>query len=253
MNTVMIALLKREVLEHKNIWRVPLILIGLAVLVKLSLTIGNLSFDIDVPDIMQLDETVSDVKNSVVAQALNGMNFIIMITMFAVAIFYALSCLYNERQDESVLFWRSLPISDTTTIASKLIIGLVVIPLIVVVCQALVALLFMGAQSLNYLQNFYGSSLLVLCKILLWSLLPVVAWCMLCSSIASKNPFLLAFVAPLVLILIDKLFLSGTISELFVINRLTGISSHTMMPLVTGLIFSAVCIGVSIVKRSQRI
>lgn len=253
MNTVMIALLKREVLEHKNIWRVPLILIGLAVLVRLSLVIGNLSFDIDVPDIMQLDETVSDVKNSVVANALNGMNFIVMITMFAVAIFYALSCLYNERQDDSVLFWRSLPISDHTTIASKLMIGLVVIPFIIVVCQALLALLFMGAQSLSYLHHFYGSSLLVLIKISLWSLLPIVAWCMLCSSIATKNPFLLAFVAPLILILIDKLFLSGTISELFVINRFTGLSDHSVMPLITGLIFSVVCIGVSIVKRSQRI
>jgi len=249
----MVALLKREILEHKNIWRVPLILIGLGVLVKLSMAIGNLSFNIDVPEVMQLDEAVSDVKKSVVAQALNGMNFIIMLTMFTVAIFYALSCLYSERQDNSVLFWRSLPISDTTTVTSKLIVGLVLIPLIVMACQAIVALIFLGAESVNYLQHFYASSLINLTKIILWSMFPVIAWCALCSSIATKNPFLLAFIAPLVLILVDKLFLSGAISELFVINRLTGVGSYTLAPLVLGLVFSAVCIAITIVKRSQRI
>lgn len=249
----MFALLKREILEHKNIWKVPLILIGLAILVKLSLAMGNLSFNIDVPDMMQLDETISDVKNSVVAKALSGMNFIIMITMFAVAIFYALSCLYNERQDESVLFWRSLPISDNTTIASKLAIGVLVIPLIVVVCQAVVSIIFLGTGGVSYLQFFYGSFLFSMTKIILWSLLPIIAWCMFCSSVAKKNPFLLAFVAPLVLILIDKLFLSGAISDLFVINRLTGVSSYTVMPLVLGLAFSAACIVISVIKRSQRI
>jgi len=57
MNT-MIALLKREILEHKNIWRVPAVLIGIALLVKLSLSVGNLSVNIDVPDQLQLDETI---------------------------------------------------------------------------------------------------------------------------------------------------------------------------------------------------
>lgn len=87
---------------------------------------------------------------------------------------------------------------------------------------------------------------------ILWSLLPVIAWCVFCSQVAKKNPFLLAFIAPIILILIDKLFLNGAISQTFVINRLTGVSDYNMTTLIFGLIFSAVCIALAIAKRSQR-
>jgi len=215
----LIALLKREVLEHKNIWRVPLILVGIALLLRLSMVMGNLSINLDVPDFLQLDTVLSGAIDGVLARALNSMNFIIMLTMFIVAIFYTLSCLYDERQDQSVLFWRSLPISDSMTIASKLLIALVVVPLLIIGCQALVAVLFLGTDSMAYLAGYFAYSLPGLFKILLWSLLPSIAWCALCSEVAKKNPFLLAFLAPLLLILIDKLFLSGVISEVFVINQ----------------------------------
>jgi len=249
----LIALLKREILEHRNLWRVPAILIGIAVLVKLSLSIGNLSFDLDMPDQLQLDDTIDSVLDGVIAKSLNSMNFMIMLVMFVVAIFYALSCLFNERQDESVLFWRSLPISDSMTVASKLIIALVAVPLVIVVCQAIVAVIFFGTDSVAYLSNYYSHSLALLAQMVLWSLLPVIAWCVLCSEVANKNPFLLAFIAPIIFILVDKLFLNGVVSQTFVINRLTGIKDFTTMTLIWGLVFSAVCISFAIVKRSQRI
>jgi len=249
----LIALLKREVLEHKNIWRVPLILVGIALLLRLSMVMGNLSINLDVPDFLQLDTLLSGAIDGVLARALNSMNFIMMLTMFIVAIFYTLSCLYDERQDQSVLFWRSLPISDSMTVASKLLIALVVVPLLIIGCQALVAVLFLGTDSMAYLAGYFAYSLPGLFKILLWSLLPSIAWCALCSEVAKKNPFLLAFLAPLLLILIDKLFLSGVISEVFVINRLTGVDDYTALPLILGLLFSAACLVLTVVKRSQRI
>ena len=247
------ALLKREILEHRNIWRLPVILIGIAVLVRLSLVFGNLSVDIDVPEQFQLDDQIDSIVDGVIARALGSMNHIIMLTMFVVAIFYSLSCLYNERQDQSVLFWRSLPISDGLTIASKLIIALLVIPLVIVVCQTIVSFIFLDVQAFQYLSHYFGTSLSALGKILLWSMLPTIAWCLLCSEIAQKNPFLLAFVAPIMLILVDKLFLNGVISDTLVINRVAGFRDYTLMPLVWGLAFSVVCISLAIVKRSERI
>ena len=247
------ALLKREILEHRNLWRVPAILIGIAVLVKLSLSVGNLSLDFNVPEQLQLDDTIDSALNVVIAKSLNSMNFMIMLVMFVVAIFYALSCLFNERQDESVLFWRSLPISDGMTVASKLIIALVAVPLVIVVSQAIVAVIFFGTDSIAYLSNYYSDSLALLAKMVLWSLVPVIAWCVLCSEVAKKNPFLLAFIAPIIFILVDKLFLNGMVSQTFVINRLTGITNFETMPLIWGLLFSAACIALAIVKRSQRI
>lgn len=252
MNTLF-ALLKREILEHKNIWRIPAILVVIAVLVRISLSVGNLAIDINLPEQLQLDKAVDSILNSVIAKSLTSMNFIIMLVMFVVAIFYTLSCLFNERQDDSVLFWRSLPISDSLTVASKLIIALFVIPLLIIICQAVVTILFMGANSPAYLSSYYAQSLPLLAKILLWSLLPVTAWCLFCSGIAKKNPFLFAFIVPIILIAVDKLFLNGVLSQIFIINRVTGLSEYSMMTLLWGSLFSLICIVLAILKRSQRV
>src|SRR4051795_2939412 len=54
----------------------------------------------------------------------------IMFTAFIVGVFYCLDALYGERRDRSILFWKSLPISDRTTVLSKIVIPLVALPLI---------------------------------------------------------------------------------------------------------------------------
>jgi len=252
MITKLLALIKREILEHKNIWRVPVILLGIAVLVRVSMAFGNLAIDVNVPEEFQIDQTVNSIVDGVVARALNFMHIIVMISMFIVAVFYALSCLYNERQDQSVLFWRSLPISDGLTVASKLIVALVVIPLIVIVCQAVVSVILLDTTAVQYLSGFYGHSLAGLGKILLWSMFPTIAWCLLCSEVANKNPFLLAFIAPIILIVVDKLFLNGVISKTLIVNRVMGFDDYTAGALVWGVLFGAICIACSIFKRSQR-
>ena len=251
--TVFVALLKREVSEHKSLWRVPLVLLGIAVLVKMSFTFGNLSIDFKVPDGFNLEATVDSWLATAIGKALGAMNYIVTIVMFLVAIFYALSSLYDERKDQSVLFWRSLPISDTQTIAAKLAIAVVIVPIIIILLQSLIAVLFLGAQSIDYLTSYFGSALAQLAKVLLWSMLPTIAWCLLCSQIANKNPFLLALVAPIVLILSDWLFLNGVLADTLVINRLTGVDSYTPTVLAIGLVFSAACLAFTIARRGQRI
>ena len=44
-----------------------------------------------------------------------------------------LRCLYAERKDRSILFWKSLPVSDTMTVLSKLLVALIAVPLVVYV------------------------------------------------------------------------------------------------------------------------
>ena len=248
-----IALLKRELLEHKNLWRVPMVLLVIAVLLKLSLSFGNLAVNVNVPEAIPFDEAIDSVLDSAVIKALHVLNYFVMVVMFVVAIFYALSCLYDERQDDSVLFWRSLPISDAMTITSKLFIPLVMAPLMILVCQALNNVLFLGANATTYLSGaFLGLSSELLKKIA-WSLLPMISWCFFCSIIAKKTPFLLAFITPILLILIDNLFFNGAVSESFIINRLTGVSQFSMFALISGVIFSAVCIAAVIFKRAQKV
>ncbi len=250
---LLLALLKREVLEHKNLWRVPAVLLVIALLLKLSLSFGKLALNIDVPEQLNLDEEINQFLTSAIGKTLHLMNYFVMIVMFVVAIFYALSCLYEERQDDSVLFWRSLPISDWLTVTSKLLIPLLIVPVIILVSQAIIAVLFLGADTGEYFGYAFVETSSILGKKILWTLLPVVAWCVFCSGIAKKNPFLLAFVTPIILVLIDKLFLQGVISQTFLINRLTGVGGYSTQVLLTGIIFSIACIAGAIVKRSQRI
>ena len=48
--------------------------------------------------------------------------------VFIVGVFYCLDALHSERRDRSILFWKSLPVSDLTTVLSKVTIPLVVLP-----------------------------------------------------------------------------------------------------------------------------
>src|SRR5262249_22196994 len=55
---------------------------------------------------------------------------VVMGTAFVVGIFYTLDALYGERRDRSILFWKSLPVSDVITVLSKLVIPVFVLPLL---------------------------------------------------------------------------------------------------------------------------
>ena len=251
---VLLALIKREILEHKSIWKVPAILLAIGLLLKLSMLMGNLSFNLDTPDFLQLDSSIDGAVNKVVIQALGIMNALVSYVMLLVSIFYTLSCLYQERQDESVLFWRSLPISDGMTITSKLLVALILVPLVILVCQILMTLVFLGLDSGEQLSASLSYFVNNMFHNVAWVMLPVISWCLLCSAVAKKNPFLLAFVAPIILIVVEELFfdigITGLITGRFGISRA---SYDPVTLLVTGIVFSCVCVFIATFKRSQRI
>lgn len=248
----LLALIKREILEHKSIWKIPAILLGIGVLIKISMSAGNLSVNIDTPDFLQLDGVINNTLDSVVTRALGFMNSLVSFVMLLVAVFYALACLYNERQDESILFWRSMPISDGLTVASKLLIALVLVPLLIIVCQFFMSVVFLGTDTIVYVTNYLSHSAENIIKMMMWLMLPIISWCLLCSEIAKKNPFLLAFVAPVIVIFVDKLFFDTGLSGL-IMDRFSSKSHDSSLLLITGIGFSAVCIFMATIKRSQRI
>ena len=249
---IMFALLKREILEHSSIWKVPLIMLVISGLIKLSFSAGNLSVNINTPDFLNLDSSVDSAIDEVLIRSMWLVNGLITFVMIVVSAFYALSCLYAERQDQSVLFWRSLPISDAMTVVSKLIIALLVVPLMIIVSHVVVSMVFLGVQSIAYLQQSIPISVISTVKIVVWLLLPLVAWCIFCSGVAKKGPFLLAFVAPIVLVAIDKLFFELGISHL-IIDRFYPSNHDSTLLLLSGLGLSVICIYLATVKRSQRI
>src|SRR5688500_3753928 len=52
----------------------------------------------------------------------------IMLTTLIIAFFYGLDALHGERRDRSILFWKSLPVSDRTPVLSKVLVMMAVLP-----------------------------------------------------------------------------------------------------------------------------
>ncbi|HVQ33604.1 MAG TPA: hypothetical protein VMS49_06645 [Lysobacter sp.] len=133
------------------------------------------------------------------------------IVLAFVVFFYCLGSLYDERKDRSVLFWKSLPVSDLETVASKALSALVVAPVLATAAALATMIGFMvlisavvlihGGNPLTLLWG-PGSPLSLLVHFIasipvyaMWAL-PTVGWLMLCSAWARSKPFLWAVMIP---------------------------------------------------------
>lgn len=137
---------------------------------------------------------------------------LVMLVSGFVVVFYCLSSLYDDRRDRSILFWKSLPVSNTSTVLSKVVSACVVVPVFAVLIGMLVAVIQLliltialsiyGVQAWHLLALAHPfraifSSISLIPLSALWAL-PSVGWYMLCSSWARSVPFLWALVTPIV-------------------------------------------------------
>jgi ABC-2 type transport system permease protein len=145
---------------------------------------------------------------------------LIMGTAFIVGIFYSLDALYGERRDRSILFWKSLPVSDLTTVLSKLTIPLIILPLLsfaIAVATQFVMLLLssvvllgsgLNVGALWARMSFFHMSLMLLYHIVtvhgLWYA-PLYGWLLLVSAWAPRAPFIWAFLPPFVIWGLEKI------------------------------------------------
>lgn len=129
-----------------------------------------------------------------------------------VVFFYSLGSLYDDRRDRSVLFWKSMPVSDSQTVLSKVVWALVLAPAIavavgLVIGVALWVLSLIGAAvngipsagavlTHSHPLRVLGNILLILPVYALWAM-PTVGWLMFCSAWARRFPFLWAVLLPL--------------------------------------------------------
>ena len=234
MNTnTMTWLLKREFWEHKgSMFWAPLIVGSLlVVLLGCTITYGIMQHGIPAHvtingqtlDHARLDQILPEETKLVVAKIATGMYLGASAPLFAILVgvvfFYCLGALYDERRDRSILFWKSLPVSDPMTVLSKAVMAMVVAPAITLVLAvaASLALLFiaclaLSTQGLNLFASLLASSDLYLSPLRLAALLPVyvvwalptVGWLILVSSWAKSKPFLWAVGAPVVALVIIK-------------------------------------------------
>jgi ABC-2 type transport system permease protein len=205
MNTY-IWLVRREFWENRAIWMIPMVMSAFLLLVALFGRVDLLAVSVHVP-------------GSTVGQAFLAA---VAATFFAVmsiyAAWYLLDCLYADRKDRSVLFWKSLPISDTTTVMSKLATALIVIPLVYFAAADLTTLLMAFIISVRA-RSFLGGALwqadLWLQMQALWLYmivttaiwyLPVAAYLLVISSWARRAVTLWSLLPPIALILGERWF-----------------------------------------------
>ena len=225
-------LLKREFWEHKGgfFWApviaggISLVLTLMAIIVGLvaarrAADAGHLELDgINVSG-LDLGQLTQQMSPQDMAEFANGINLSLVlgsswpfIVLAFVVFFYSLGALYDERKDRSVLFWKSLPLSDTETVLSKVASAVLVAPAIAVgaalvtmfaflLLISVVALLHNGSPMTLIWGP--GSPLSVALQLVasipvyaLWAL-PTVGWLLLCSAWARSKPFLWAIMIPL--------------------------------------------------------
>ncbi|HJU40013.1 MAG TPA: hypothetical protein VJ724_10610, partial [Tahibacter sp.] len=215
-------LLKREYWEHRGGFKwVPLItggvlvlMIGFALTVALmtanrhGIVVGNLNLD-------EVSRAATPEQLKQAGAAINVSMYMLALPISCllgiVSFFYLLGSLYDERRDRSILFWKSLPVSDVATVLSKVVTVTFVAPALALAATLVTLLAYLVLLSIVF--AIYGinpfttlwlnaSPLSVVAKLVahvpvnaIWAL-PTIGWLMLCSAFARRVPFLWAVLIP---------------------------------------------------------
>jgi ABC-2 type transport system permease protein len=227
----MTALVRREMWEHRAFWLVPTVVASLCTLMLLRAGFEVLGDD-HAADIAKANVKIAEKielgsfldRTDAAATMFAGSGAIFGIIMGFVCFFYLLDSLYSDRRDRSVLFWRSMPVTDRETVFAKLLTGTVFGPLATlcvllasfVVWSGVVAM-FGAAVGFDYWwlglnPLAWAEAFLMLLGVHLGLMLvvaPFVGWILLASSWAPRAPFLWAFLPPLGLALFEEMFLDS--------------------------------------------
>ena len=223
--TTLMALFQRESWEHPNlIWRLPVGLVILNVVLAIaSVSLGlqyfgteNFKFEFNSQD-LSFDQG----GPGQAAATFFLLSYFLLSQM--VAIGYLLSALYEERKDRSILFWKSLPVSDFQVVLSKALMGLVVIPGLYLLAAMLTFMLVTVVLSLSMtfllpgtalFDGFLmaglavgGEALRVFALQIIWGA-PVFLWVLLVSGLARGQPLIWAMGIPLLVLVVEKSLLS---------------------------------------------
>ncbi|MFZ0201576.1 MAG: ABC transporter permease [Candidatus Sulfotelmatobacter sp.] len=225
---------RRELWENRSIYIAPLAVAGVTLFGYLIASIGRA---LSLADLAQ--------RRRVLEEPLTFAMGVIMATAFIVALFYSLDALHSERRDRSILFWKSLPVSDLTTVLSKAIIPLAILPLfafaLTVVTQFIMLMLstlVLRDSGLTAATLWTQSALLATSLALLYHLVtvhilwhaPIYGWLILVSGWARRAAFLWAVLPPAAICVVEKLAFNTSHFAAFLQYRFTGGPEASTMP-----------------------
>ena len=221
---------RRELWENRSIYVAP-------ILVAIVVLFGFLVSTIGLPERRREVLLLDPAKARAAIEAPYDMAAMMLIlTAFIVGVFYCLDALYGERRDRSVLFWKSMPVSDWTAVLSKMAVPLVILPMITFVITIAMQLLMLltssailsmkgqSAAALWTLPWLQMSSGLLYHLVTVHSLYyaPIFGWLLLVSAWAKRLPFLWAFLPLAAIGVIEKIVFDTAHFATMLGSRISG-------------------------------
>ncbi|HEX8814135.1 MAG TPA: ABC transporter permease [Terriglobales bacterium] len=217
--------IERELWEYRSIYVAPLVVAGVALFAFLFTTLGR---SLATPDL--------DRRLAILQEPYQFVSALIFGAGFIVGLAYCLGTLTNERRDRSILFWKSLPVSDRTTVLSKMFVGTVAIPLVafaIVIATEWIMLLLSSLVAIGSglrLSSLWNGALFQDWLMLLYHIVtihmlwyaPIYAWLLLASSIAKRAAILWAALPALVIGIVEKMAFGTQHFADFLMYRVAG-------------------------------
>ena len=273
---------RRELWENRSVWIAPL----------LVATVALLAFLVTVPSLPESVRGLSAPDPSGAHMAVHGpygaAAMLAFATAFVVGVFYCLDALQGERRDRSILFWKSLPVSDRTTVLAKASIPLAVLPLLVFAVTTVTHVIMLSVSGAVLLATgtsvgmmwqhvepfpsaltvvyavivlalwhapIYGGLLLVSAwarrTALLWAILPLVAVAGIERIVFGTTRFL-SFLQHLLVGWAERAFAFEDDMMGNLLSSLTPVKVLSTPSLWVGLVFAAACLAAAIRLRRHR-
>ena len=255
MMTILFTMIRREIQEHKLAFiYAPFIVALVLCLVIISVYLGltdiqtttfNFSTELYDEEFQEdMLRATPESKTAVIRAGLTVLGLPILLTVGFGLLAYSLSTFADERKDRSLIFWRSLPVSDLTTVMSKLIFVVIVIPLLVVPNLFLLQLISLLSVSIYFVSNdivsfgyvwtsyFISDWFRIIFSLwaqALWTL-PILLWLMLAGTYF-KKPVIGAIVPLVALVVLEGIIFKANNIQEFIENRLGFWSRSDSFPI----------------------
>jgi len=301
-------LLKREFWEHKVAFfyvpmTITLLTIAIIILSALSTPFVKVSIDVEEhsrgseshtvivndgdttlseffgPRLVEFSQRSFAYREGIFEEFYTGSSFVLIVTLWFVVFFYLQGALYEDRKDRSILFWKSLPVSDGLTVASKLFTALVVVPGIYLSFIALSQIVFLLITSIvamthsvdvwstlwapaNLITRWMG--MIVFFLFTAFWCLPFYTWVLFVSSWVKSVPFFWIMGIPIGLVALETMLFRGSdfIRQFFThhtmpVHELTGGFSDFMpsnmfgLDMLAALVLGIIFIALTVWKRGH--
>jgi ABC-2 type transport system permease protein len=219
-----LALIRRELWEHRSMWITPVAIASIITLGTLTglMFVGDFAHELNVAFFSAQNIAGQAERQAVLTGFFLGSSPLFLLGLAVLIIFYSLDSLYAERKDKSILFWRSLPVTDAETVISKLLTAVILIPAITIgaliathIVNLIITSIWVSVKggdaglmiwgSVSLLDNWLAA-IIVIYGMLIW-MSPFVGWFLFVSAYTKRAPLLMAFL-PLALIpMIEGIFL----------------------------------------------